>query len=414
MKNILVLFLFLGCIHSAFGQKSKLVELFDRYQNTEGITSIKIAKPMFSLLSQFDLQDADLESIQPMLAKIDGLRILVLESPQKSPQLFKLGNELNLSIRNLDYEELITVNSKGNKIKFLASDTSGDSLDDLLLSVSSEDNIIFMLLDGKVSMQDVNNLANSSKQAFNSNRDSSQNESSNSNSDVRTREQRTVASFSGVQVSSGIKVSYTQGNEQKVIVNADGDKLQYVKTEVSGGILKIFIENPNKKGLQFKALHVEVISPRLDLVQVNSGAQFNTLNEVSGQNFDLLVESGARLAMDLDASQSVTLEANSGANGALNLSTKELILKGSSGANLSLNGQAERASYSVSSAAMVNALDLRTNTVVVKASSAANLRIHAMQSVEGEVSSGASVRYRSGQKSSSNVRVKSGGSYKSL
>lgn len=413
MKKIILSFLFLGSVLNVFGQKTKIIELFDRYQNTEGITSIKIAKPMFSLLSQLDLQDAELETIQPMLGKIDGIRILILESSEgKAQSLSNLRQGLISSIQNLHYEELITVNSNDSKVRFLAADTKGDTLSDLLLSVSNGDNMVFMLLDGKISMEDVNNLATKSQSSLNSSLE--QSETRSSNSSILTREVRRVEKFTGISASSGVKVSFTQSPEQKVTVSADGDKLQYVKTEVASGILRVFIESPNKKGISFKNLHVEVSAPNITDVNVAGGANFNGLNRVSGRNFDLKISSGARLSLDLDATDSVNLHASSGSNGALNVNTKSLDVKASSGVNVSLNGLATAAAYEVSSAATINAQDLKSEVVRVDVSSAGNLKINATKSVEGEVSSSGSVRYRSNPKPASQVTLKSAGSYKSF
>ena len=403
----------MGSVLNVFGQKTKIIELFDRYQNTEGITSIKIAKPMFSLLSQLDLQDAELETIQPMLGKIDGIRILIMEpSEGKSPSHANLRQGLISSIQNLNYEELITVNSNESKVRFLAADTKGDTLSDLLLSVTTGDNMVFLLLDGKISMEDVNNLATQSQSSLNSNRE--QNDTHITNSSILTREVRNVGKFNGITASSGVRVSFTQSPEQKVSVSADGDKLQYVKTEVVGGILKVFIESPNRKGISFKNLHVEVSAPSLTDLNVTGGANFNGLNRVSGKDFELKIASGARLSLDLDAINSVNLDAASGANGAIDLNTKQLDVKGSSGVNVSISGVASSAAYEVSSAAAINAQNLKSEDVRVDVSSGGNLKINASRSVEGEVSSGGSVRYRSNPKPTSHVKQNSGGSYKSF
>jgi hypothetical protein len=54
----------------------------------------------------------------------------------------------------------MTVNSKDNKIKFLAANTTSDILDNLLLTINGEDSNVLMMLDGKISMNDVSNLVN--------------------------------------------------------------------------------------------------------------------------------------------------------------------------------------------------------------------------------------------------------------
>ena len=64
------------------------------------------------------------------------------------------------TLKNLHYEELMTVNSKDNKIKFLAANTTSDILDNLLLTINGEDSNVLMMLDGKISMNDVSNLVN--------------------------------------------------------------------------------------------------------------------------------------------------------------------------------------------------------------------------------------------------------------
>ena len=47
-------------------------------------------------------------------------------------------NEILAAVKNLKYDELMTLNSKDNKIKFLAADTSSNLLNNMLLTISSE------------------------------------------------------------------------------------------------------------------------------------------------------------------------------------------------------------------------------------------------------------------------------------
>lgn len=150
-------------------QTDKLNQLFDRYQEAEGVTSIKIAKPMFNMLNKLNIGDEEMEQIKPLLSKINGLKILIVEKPETAKKdsadikkmtlgYNSLQNEISKAISNLRYDELMTVNSKGNKIKFLASDTTTDLLENLLLSINSEGNTVLMMLDGKISMDDLSKL----------------------------------------------------------------------------------------------------------------------------------------------------------------------------------------------------------------------------------------------------------------
>lgn len=167
MKKFTFTFMMLLAFSAVFpAQQTRLSQLFEKYQDTEGVTSIKIAKPMFSMLKKLNLKDSELDKIQPLLSKINGLQILIVEKPAETASakeknaLSLLGSEIASGVKNLNYQELMTVNAKGNKIKFMAANSAADVLDNLLLSVSAEENTILMMLDGKVSMDDISKLLN--------------------------------------------------------------------------------------------------------------------------------------------------------------------------------------------------------------------------------------------------------------
>ncbi|MGZ5273016.1 MAG: DUF4252 domain-containing protein, partial [Kaistella sp.] len=217
MKNLLVIIALFFSYFAVNAQKAKLDQLFDKYQETDGVTSIKIAKPMFNMLNKLNIDDSELDQIKPLLSKINGLKILILEKPESSDNAVSDQKKLNLfqnlqsdisnSIKNMKYEELMTVNSKDNKIKFLSSDATNGILDNLLLSINSEGNTVLMMLDGKISMDDVNTLVNEAQNTSQQSSVVTENISSDGVTQVRN-----VGKFTGVSVSNGIKVNFTQGN----------------------------------------------------------------------------------------------------------------------------------------------------------------------------------------------------------
>lgn len=158
MKNVVII-LVLAFSSSAFGQTSKLITLFEQYQKTSGITSIKIAKPMFQLLGQLNIEDNDLQKITPLVNKINSLRILIVEKDSSNETRFvTLQTEINNALKNLNYEELMTVNADDENIRFLAENTESNTLRNLVLSINGSDETMFMILEGEISMADVSNL----------------------------------------------------------------------------------------------------------------------------------------------------------------------------------------------------------------------------------------------------------------
>ncbi|OWR13310.1 DUF4252 domain-containing protein [Chryseobacterium sp. VAUSW3] len=421
MKKLLLIFaLTFSYFIQINAQKDKLDQLFDKYQESEGVTSIKIAKPMFNMLNKLNINDSELEQIKPLLSKINGLRILIVEKPTVanntgSQNKLNLGNfqslqsDIHNSIKNMKYEELMTVNSKDNKIKFLSSDATNGILDNLLLNISSEGNTVLMMLDGKISMDDVNKLINETQIYATGGSDG--NNSSTSSGSAR-EEVRKVASFSGIQVSSGINVSFTQDSKQKVVV--DSDRPELVKTEVVGDILKIYVDNNNNRNLKFKKLSVTVSAPELSKIAVNSGANFNTLNTVKSNYFQIATTSGANLKADLETTGKVELSTTSGSNVRLNVNADELEMSATSGSSATLYGKIKETTFDVSSAATVNAQDLETQKSQINASSAANIKVNATENINVTGTSGASVRYRSNNNVKRNASLTGGASMKPL
>ena len=417
MKKLLFILAFFFSFLNVNAQKEKLDQLFEKYQETEGVTSIKIAKPMFSMLNKLNINDSELDQIKPLLSKINGLKILVVEKPDtksatdgKQNGIFQnLQADISNSIKNMKYEELMTVNNKDNKIKFLSSDATNGILENLLLSINSEDNTVLMMLDGKISMDDVNKLINET-QMYAMGGSGGNNSSTSSGS--ASEEVRKVASFSGIQVSSDINVSFTQDAKQKVVV--DSDRPEFVKTEVVGDILKIYVDNNNNRNLKFKKLSVTVSAPELSKIAVNSGASFNTLNTVKSDYFQIAATSGANLKADLDTKGKVELSTTSGANVRLNVNADELEMNATSGSSATLYGKIRETTFDVSSAATVNAQDLETQKSKINASSAANIKVNATENINVTGTSGASVRYRSNNNVKRNAALTGGASMKPL
>lgn len=152
-------------------------KIFEKYQEVDGITSIKVGKPMFNLLNKLNIQDEDLQKIKPLLGKVNSINILISGGAKLldslaiiKPGIIKQGatplglqNEINLAVKKLNYEELVTINSSGRKMKLLTVNSSGNMLHNLLLSITGADQNVFMLLDGEIPMDEVSKFISEEK-----------------------------------------------------------------------------------------------------------------------------------------------------------------------------------------------------------------------------------------------------------
>ncbi|MGN6268005.1 MAG: DUF4252 domain-containing protein [Ginsengibacter sp.] len=162
---------------AAFAQLNDVHKIFDKYQDVEGITSVRVGKPMFSLLNKLNIEDEDLQKLKPLLGKINSIDILIsggaklLDSLVNiKPGLIKQGptpvalqNEINLAVKKLNYEELVTINSSGRKIKLMTVNATSNVLHNLLLSITGSDQNVLMLLDGEIPMDALNKFISEEK-----------------------------------------------------------------------------------------------------------------------------------------------------------------------------------------------------------------------------------------------------------
>ena len=371
---------------------------------------------MFSMLNKLNLGDGELDQIKPLLGKINGLKILIIEKPsgklidgkstRSNLNYSGVQSDISAILKGLHYEELMSVNSKDNKIKFLSAGAKDGILDDLLLNISSNDNTVLMMLDGKISMDDVNNLVNETQNfATNNVTNSSASKVTNRNS-----EERNVGKFTGIKVSSGIKVNLTQANAQQVQVETDENKSQYIATEVEGGILNIYVKNPTKKNINFNKIIVSVVAPEITQISTLAGSGLIVLNTLNGDNIDLNCTSGSLLNGDFNIKNTVNITVTSGANLNANIKSKQINFEGTSGSDTVINGGVSKVNFELTSAANCNAQNLIVENGTAKVTSAGNLSLNVTGNLKAEASSGGKIRYKGNPKNiDSNISEISGG-----
>lgn len=422
MKKVIIIFaLAFSHFFNVYGQeKDKLDQLFDKYQEVEGVTSIKIAKPMFGMLNNLDLGDAELDQIKPLLSKINGLKLLIAEKSQdagsaKGQKLSQISKDISSYLANLNYNEIMTMNSGGAKIKFLSAEEKNGILDDLLLSIDSggEENIL-VKLDGKLSMDDINKIISSTETKINPVTNTRNTFISDNTSSYLNGESRNVGEFSGIQVSTGVNVVFKQESPTNIKVIADADKLQYIVTKVENGVLKVYVDNKGQKNLKFKNISVNVSSPRMDNIKTSSGSTFTTVNSVKENNMMIDASSGSIVKGKFNISNNTTVEATSGSDIKIDINSKNFAFKGSSGSSTTFDGQAGMASFDISSGALCKADNLRTNMAEAESSSGSSLSVNVVSKLKAKASSGGVIKYKGNPEITSDISKNSGGALKPI
>lgn len=191
----------------------------------------------------------------------------------------------------------------------------------------------------------------------------------NGNGDVVVDE-RNVGSFDGVKGSAGLDVYLTEGDEEKVVVEADENLQEIITTEVVGGVLKVSAEKSIGRA---KAKKVHVTYRKLSSVAASSGA------DVIGNS---LIEA-----------ESISLDSSSGADLEVEVVAREVFLECSSGADIKVSGRTDNLVASASSGSDIKARDLESRTCSANASSGADITVNVRERLNGKASSGGDIKY---------------------
>lgn len=204
---------------------------------------------------------------------------------------------------------------------------------------------------------------------------------------------RHITGFSGVDVAGPFDVVITQGSTESVKVEAPGDVIDKVKTDVSGGTLKIYSRDKwNWNGLNLFGNHKKI------LVYVTA----KSLNSI------MLTGSGdVRLSNTITAKALKIHVSGSGDIGG-SISTDELDASVSGSGDVKLSGRATSSRVSVTGSGDYSASGLITSNTTVHVSGSGDASVHVNDKLEASVTGSGDVHYTGSAKNISKSKSGSG------
>ena len=191
-------------------------------------------------------------------------------------------------------------------------------------------------------------------------------------------EKRTVGSFHGIEVATGIELTLTKGTAEEVAVSASEIEFRdKIVTEVRSGILRIHYETKtgaiNKKN-QSKRLRAYVSYKALDLLHVTTGAEANIDGVLEATTFELKANTGGLVKAEMNIG-TLTVDQNTGSKITLSGKVDVLDAKGDTGSKF--NGE-----------------DLTTNTCMIKMSTGAGIYISVEKELNVKADTGGYIKYK--------------------
>ena len=211
--------------------------------------------------------------------------------------------------------------------------------------------------------------------------------------DDQNVEKRTIGSFHGITVQTGIKLVLTEGAAEEVAVSAN--KIEYrdkIVTEVENGILKIYYENKlgaiNTKK-EKKELKAYVSYKKLDELNANTGALVQVEGTIKATSLKMKVNTGATVNGDVKV--------------------ESLDVNENTGAVVSLSGEADSFHFDGDLGSEFRGEDLKTTNCTASASTGTSVSITVQKELYAKANTGGSVRYK-GAANVMNIKTGTGGS----
>ncbi|MGQ0739450.1 MAG: head GIN domain-containing protein [Bacteroidota bacterium] len=191
-------------------------------------------------------------------------------------------------------------------------------------------------------------------------------------------EKRTVGSFHGIDVGTGIELTLSHGSSEEVAVSASAAEFRdRIVTKVENGILKIHYESKtgaiNKKN-ETKSLKAYVSYKSLDKLHAGTGADVEITGVLQASSLDMKANTGAEI------------------NGKVDIGT--LTVDQSTGSRVTLTGKADKLETDASTGSRFTGDDLTTVNCNVKVSTGAKVTVNADKELQVKASTGGIVKYK--------------------
>lgn len=176
--------------------------------------------------------------------------------------------------------------------------------------------------------------------------------------------------FDGIEANAGLDVYLTQNGTNSVVVEADENLQDLIKTYVKNGVLHLTVDG-----------NISYAESRKVMVS------FGNISKIESNSGSDVYSEGVIRAEDL------SLKSTSGSDMEIEVITNNLSLEASSGADLKVKGRTNKLTAQASSGSDIKAGNLESQICTAKASSGADIIINTKKELVASASSGGDIKY---------------------
>ena len=190
------------------------------------------------------------------------------------------------------------------------------------------------------------------------------------NGNVQLENRTPNQSFNAIKASQGLDVYLTQGSEESIVIEADENLHNLIKTEVRDNELRIYAEKNIGHASSKKII---VTYKDLSKITSTSGSDVLSTNTITTDYLELDSSSGSDMRLDINT-QTLSCHSSSGSDLKLSGSTEKLIAKATSGSDIKAGGLISQSSH-------------------VTANSGADITVNTEKEITADANSGGDIKY---------------------
>ncbi len=157
MKTRIIVVLLILMSLPAFAGGDGFHKLYRKYSGVEGVTSIKLPKILFQIARMVgDLDEPEKELIE----SIDRMWVLEVEDPSLNREI-DFTRDCKEMLESGEYEEILRVNEKGEKVHILITEERG-YVRDMIILVGGDENVL-VRMQGHFDLADIGKLASEAR-----------------------------------------------------------------------------------------------------------------------------------------------------------------------------------------------------------------------------------------------------------
>lgn len=185
---------------------------------------------------------------------------------------------------------------------------------------------------------------------------------------------RNVTGFTGVNVSGGIDLYLSSGNESVSVSASSTNIRDHMVTEVINGVLRIHLENNWNPGMGNPKMKAYVSIKNLKYLEASGGGDIYLKDMISTDDLDVRLSGGGNMEGKLNADH--------------------LNIKQSGGSNVNLTGNVKDLNVDASGGGNLEGYDLVTDMASINASGGSNAELTVNKELRVKSSGGSDVSYK--------------------